>query len=167
MNRYEHLPAIIKSMNLIPSNLAKHVREVHTGGNWTCVNLETILSDITLEEATQKVGGLNSIATLSYHIHYYFREVLKALNGEKLNASDKDSFITPDFKDEEMWNNFKKEITQTGLAFASKVETLDPEMLTTYFEEEKYGSYFRNLVGIIEHTHYHLGQMSLIKKMIR
>ena len=31
---------------------------------------------------------------------------------------------------------------------------------------EKYGNYFRNLTGIIEHLHYHLGQIVLIKKLI-
>ncbi len=35
------------------------------------------------------------------------------------------------------------------------------------FADKKYGSYYRNLQGIIEHTHYHLGQIVLIKKMLR
>jgi len=32
--------------------------------------------------------------------------------------------------------------------------------------EEKYGNYYRNFHGIIEHCHYHLGQIVLIKKML-
>jgi hypothetical protein len=31
----------------------------------------------------------------------------------------------------------------------------------------KYGNYYRNLHGIIEHTHYHLGQIVLIKKLLK
>jgi len=30
----------------------------------------------------------------------------------------------------------------------------------------KYGNYFRNIVGVIEHIHYHLGQIVLIKKIL-
>jgi hypothetical protein len=30
--------------------------------------------------------------------------------------------------------------------------------------EEKYGSVLRNIMGVIEHTHYHLGQIVLLKK---
>ncbi|HAI83731.1 MAG TPA: DUF1572 domain-containing protein, partial [Chitinophagaceae bacterium] len=29
------------------------------------------------------------------------------------------------------------------------------------------GTYYRNILGLIEHTHYHLGQIALIKKIIR
>jgi hypothetical protein len=29
---------------------------------------------------------------------------------------------------------------------------------------EKYGNYYRNIHGIIEHIHYHLGQIVLIEK---
>jgi hypothetical protein len=32
------------------------------------------------------------------------------------------------------------------------------------FQMRKYGTYYRNIHGIIEHTHYHLGQIVLIKK---
>ncbi|MDQ1090003.1 hypothetical protein QE390_004607 [Siphonobacter sp. SORGH_AS 1065] len=35
------------------------------------------------------------------------------------------------------------------------------------FVDEKYGTYYRNLHGMIEHTHYHLGQIVLIKKILR
>lgn len=51
--------------------------------------------------------------------------------------------------------------------FAQEIEKLDELKLYDVFSEEKYGNYFRNLLGIIEHSHYHLGQISLIKKLIR
>ena len=31
---------------------------------------------------------------------------------------------------------------------------------------EKYGTYYRNFHGLIEHAHYHLGQIVLIKKLV-
>ena len=38
-----------------------------------------------------------------------------------------------------------------------------------FFEDmadPKYGSWYRNIHGIIEHAHYHLGQIVLLKKLI-
>ena len=51
--------------------------------------------------------------------------------------------------------------------FAQEIEKLDELKLYEVFSEEKYGNYFRNIVGIIEHAYYHLGQITLIKKMIQ
>jgi hypothetical protein len=38
--------------------------------------------------------------------------------------------------------------------------------LEATFSQKKYGTYYRNLMGVIEHSHYHLGQISLIRKML-
>jgi len=46
------------------------------------------------------------------------------------------------------------------------IEQLPEAKLGEIFSEEKYGTYYRNIHGIIEHTHYHLGQIVLIKKIL-
>ena len=43
---------------------------------------------------------------------------------------------------------------------------MDSSLLAQTFVYEKYGSYLRNIEGVIEHSYYHLGQVSLIRKMI-
>ena len=40
------------------------------------------------------------------------------------------------------------------------------EELSQGFVDEKYGTYSRNIDGMIEHSYYHLGQIVLIKKLI-
>lgn len=50
--------------------------------------------------------------------------------------------------------------------FAGLVEQLPESALWESMSDEKYGNYYRNLHGIIEHTHYHLGQIVLIKKIL-
>lgn len=40
------------------------------------------------------------------------------------------------------------------------------EQLETVFEAEKYGTYRHNIEGTIEHFYCHLGQISLIKKLL-
>ena len=46
------------------------------------------------------------------------------------------------------------------------MEKLSDDKLFDNFADPKYGSYYRNLQGIVEHTHYHLGQIVLLKKII-
>jgi hypothetical protein len=54
-----------------------------------------------------------------------------------------------------------------GEAFTSMIEGFSDERLEEIFLEKRYGSIYRNLHGNMEHMHYHLGQIVLLKKMIR
>ena len=147
--------------------LAKHCRDVHFGGNWTFVNLKDTLADITWQEATSQYQDSNTIATLLFHINYYINPVARVLQGEPLNASDKFSFDCPTITSQEEWEHLIQKALDEAEQFANEIEKLEESKLFEVFSDEKYGNYFRNLLGIIEHTHYHLGQIALIKKMIR
>ncbi len=147
--------------------LAQHFSDVHFGGNWTFVNLKDSLADVTWQEATTKLHDFNTIATLLFHINYYVNPVLKVLQGEPLIASDKYSFDCPPITSNEDWQKLVQKVLDEAELFAQKIEKLDELKLYDVFSEEKYGNYFRNLLGIIEHSHYHLGQITLMKKMLR
>jgi hypothetical protein len=47
------------------------------------------------------------------------------------------------------------------------IARLPTKRLSDTFTDEKYGDYYRNLQGLIEHTHYHLGQIVILKKMLQ
>lgn len=152
-------------MNLT-AQIARHFREVHFGGNWTSVNLKDSLAGITWQQATTKVYSLNTIAALVYHINYYVSAVLKVLEGGPLDAHDKYSFDPPLIQSDEDWEKLLNKTWTDAKKFANLIEQLSESKLENDFSEKKYGSYYRNLHGIIEHTHYHLGQIVLIKKII-
>lgn len=148
------------------AQIAKHFREVYFGGNWTYSNLKENLQDVSFEQATKKTGSINTIATLVYHLHYYVRAVTKVLKGEPLNASDKLSFDCPEFSSQKEWSDFLNTIWLEAEEFALLVEKLPDSILSENIADPKYGIYYRNLHGIIEHTHYHLGQIAVLKKLI-
>jgi len=50
--------------------------------------------------------------------------------------------------------------------FVTLIEQLPESKPGEIFTDEKYGNYYRNIHGIIEHTLYHLGQIVLIKKIL-
>ena len=146
--------------------IAKHLKEVCSGGNWTSVNLKDTLAGITWQQATTQVYGLNTIATLVYHAGYYMSAVLKVLEGEPLVAKDSLSFDHPPITSQDDWEQLVNKCLADGAQFASLIEQLPDSILGSSFTGEKYGSYYRNLHGIIEHTHYHLGQIVIIKKIL-
>jgi len=152
-------------MNL-SAQIAKHFKDVHFGGNWTSVNLKQTLADVTWQQATTKIYSLNTIATLVFHINYYVSAVLKVLQGGPLDAHDKYSFDLPPIQNQENWEKLLNKMWTEAEDFGILVEQLPEGKLGETFFEEKYGNYYRNLHGIIEHTHYHLGQIVLIKKIL-
>ncbi|MEO9531767.1 MAG: DinB family protein [Crocinitomicaceae bacterium] len=150
----------------LPSSLAKNYRDLHFGGNWTVTNLKEVLSEINFETAQTKIEGFNTIAALTFHIHYFTKVTLEVLEGKPLNAHDKYSYDVPNFNNEQEWRGFLNQYWTEAKRFADLVEALDDNQLFEVFSEEKYGNYYRNISGIIEHGHYHLGQIVILNKMI-
>ncbi|MES2656643.1 MAG: DUF1572 domain-containing protein [Bacteroidota bacterium] len=150
----------------LTKQIAKHVRDVHFGGNWTTSNLKDNLAGVTWQQATTQVYSFNTIATLVFHVNYYVSAVLKVLQGEALEAHDKFSFDCPPIQSQTDWEKLQQKVWTDAETFAILIEQLPESKLLDFFSDEKYGNYFRNLHGIIEHTHYHLGQIALIKKIV-
>jgi hypothetical protein len=152
-------------MNLT-AQIAKHLREVHFGGNWTSSNLKDNLANVTWQQATTEVYSFNTIATLVYHMNYYISAVLKVLQGEPLQASDKYSFDFPPILSGEDWGKLLDKTWSDAESFATLIEQMPENKLWEDFSDKKYGNYYRNIHGIIEHCHYHVGQIVLIKKIV-
>ncbi len=86
--------------------------------------------------------------------------------GGTLEIKDKFSFDFEPITSQKDWEDFLSKFWNDSEKFAILVESMSPETLHNFFSEEKYGSYFRNIDAMIEHSYYHLGQIVLIKKMI-
>ncbi|MBL7950876.1 MAG: DinB family protein [Flavobacteriales bacterium] len=149
------------------TTIATHFRDVHFGGNWTWVNLRDTLKDVTMEEALHQREGFNTIAMLAFHINYFVDAVLKVLEGGPLDAHDKFSFTHPPIDNEADWQRLLDKMWSDAERFATLVEQLPDDRLHTDMADPKYGTWYRNLTGIIEHSHYHLGQIVILKKLLR
>jgi hypothetical protein len=153
-------------MNL-SSQIAKHFREVHVGGNWTWSNYKDQLADVTWEQALKQVDSFNTIAVLTFHHGYFVNAVLKVFKGEPLNSHDKDSFAHPPINSQEDWQSMVTQLLSKAEELAGFIEKTPTEKWEDIFVKEKYGNYYRNVHGMIEHAHYHLGQIALIKKLVQ
>lgn len=50
---------------------------------------------------------------------------------------------------------------------ANALENLRLDPLNKFFCSDKYGSYCDNIIEMIEHSRYHLGQIKLLAKLLR
>lgn len=150
----------------LPKQLAKHIRGVYFGGNWTSVNLTDTLADVSWQQASQKIGDLNTIVALAHHINYYVAGVSQVLEGGSLDIRDKYSFAHPTIESAEDWNVFRAKLRMDGERFAALIEQLPAENVWANMADPKYGNWFANLQGITEHCHYHLGQIRILKKLL-
>lgn len=155
-------------MGILSKNLSKHFLNVHFGDNWTITHSKELLTDISWNESIQEVKELNTIATLTYHIFYFVDALTDVLEGRPLTSNDKFSFDHPPINSQEDWDRLVSKSLGKIDHCCELISKLDEEQIWSDFAgTEKYGNYFRNIVGIIEHTHYHLGQIAIIKKLIR
>jgi uncharacterized damage-inducible protein DinB len=147
--------------------IANRLQEVLLDGRWIAnTNYKAQITDISWKQAIQKVGSLNSIAALTFHINYYLDGLLNVFNGGTLDIRDKYSFELPPIESEEDWLKLVHSFLANAESFVQQVAQMPDTKLAEAFVDEKYGSYARNLEGVIEHSYYHLGQVSLIKKML-
>lgn len=148
--------------------LASRLREVLLDGHWIAnTNYKAIIQSVDWLESTQKVTNLNSIAALTFHIYYYLIGLIKAFETDKLEISDRYSFDMPEIKSAADWAKLVADFLQNAEAFASLIEQMNEQLLDQPFIDRKYGTVHRNIEGVIEHAYYHLGQMSLLKKLIK
>ena len=152
-------------MNLA-AQIASQFREVQLNGTWIATNLKKELTEITWQQATTKIGSLNTIADLAYHINYYIAGVNQVLKGGTLDIRDKYSFDRPPIESQADWEQLLAKIWKDAEVFAQLVEQLSDAQLAAGFVKAEYGNYLRNILGMIEHSYYHLGQIVLLKKLI-
>lgn len=149
------------------SQLAKRFREVMLDGLWIAnTNFKDQLKDISLEQAIKKVGSLNSISMLTFHIDYYIAGLINVFEGGDLEIRDQFSFDLPSIESQEKWEELLHKLWNDSEKFAVLLEQMPDYKMNEVFVDKKYGTYLRNIDGMIEHAYYHLGQITLIKKLL-
>ncbi len=147
--------------------LASRLREVFLNGRWIAnTNFKEQLESISWQQATTKIENLNTIALLTFHINYYLDGILSAFYTGSLDIRDKFSFDMPSIESDADWKKLLNTFLENAEKFANHIEQLKDSDFDHYFIEEKYGNFYRNIEGVIEHSYYHLGQISLLRKLI-
>ncbi|MFN8338961.1 MAG: DUF1572 domain-containing protein [Saprospiraceae bacterium] len=148
--------------------ISKQLKDLFISGQWvgTNLNLKAQLDDVNFEMALTKYESLNTIALLAFHINYYLEGVINVFEGGTLDIKDKYSYEMPPINTSAEWDTLRSNIYNNAENFVDLVEQMPLSQLDEPFTDEKYGTYLRNLIGMLEHSYYHLGQIVLIKKLL-
>jgi hypothetical protein len=135
-------------------------------GNWTDIFLDDVIADVTYEEAIAVPPGItNTIAMLVYHIKFYNDVVRLRLAGEEPVVGAANGFDVA-INNDATWQQLKADCIESFKMIADDIKALPDEKL---WEQTKPGgdSFYKNFHGLAEHGHYHLGEIVLLKKIIR
>ncbi|WP_412984179.1 DUF1572 domain-containing protein [Pontimicrobium sp. IMCC45349] len=148
--------------------LATRFRDLFLEGKWIAnTNYKETLLNINWNQATTKVKSLNTIALLTQHINYYIEGVLQVFEGGNLTIKDKYSFDFKSISSQQEWEALLNTFFTNTENFANHLEVMSNQKLNENFVKKEYGNYLRNIEAMIEHGYYHLGQINLIKKLIK
>jgi uncharacterized damage-inducible protein DinB len=151
----------------ITHEIAAHIRDCFDGENWTDVNICDTLKDVSWQQAQQHTpASQNTIASLLHHIYYWNGIMMQRIEGINPSVPDSNGFNIGELKNENDWNALKEKTQQSFKQLANAVENFPEEKL---FETSPAGrsSYYKNFQGIVEHAHYHLGQIVILKKLLQ
>lgn len=151
----------------IPEAIARHVLDAHEGNNWTEVDLVHTLQDITLAEAVARtLASPNTIAGLVRHLTFWNRVMARRAHGLPTEVGPANGFDGPELRTEADWAELQADNLRSAHELAAAIRSFDASRLEAAILPD-YGSAYKNLQGTVEHIHYHLGQVVLLKNLVR
>ncbi|RNI35777.1 DinB family protein [Hanamia caeni] len=147
--------------------IAAHLQEAFEGNNWSDVNVKDTLDGITFRQATHVTNASpNTIAALLYHMTFYNKAIKQRLQGIEPEISAANGFDLQPITSEHDWVQLKKNAFDTVNELASAIRDFPDERLPEESPVGK-GSFYKKLQGVIEHNYYHLGQIVILKNLIK
>lgn len=154
-------------MDLI-AHIAEHILEVYEGDNWTEVTVKKTLSDVSLREATTiSHASPNTIASIIFHMRFYNDIILQRCRGiaPGIDATT-NGFNVHALTSQDEWEALKEDCGNSFKALHSEVVHMHESHLWDTSPNAN-SPIFKQLIGITEHNYYHLGQIVIIKNLIR
>ena len=153
-------------MSKLTNEIARHMCEIHFGNNWSDSSMLEVLKDVTWEQALKTpIPNANSIAVLVFHMNFYLDYVHRNFKNEFLTFEQADTFNAPALQSDADWQALLQKTWVDAEAFAQTVEQIPVEQLHIVIPPRN-NSFYKNTHGVVEHNHYHLGQIVLLKKLL-
>lgn len=148
-------------------HISQHILDVYEGGNWTESNMIAALKDVTVSEAALVTAATdNSIAALVHHLTIWNRVMVQRIKGIDIQLTDLNGFDVPVIVTETEWQNLQADSLKSVHELAQAIRSFDNDLLEQPILPS-HSSAYKNLFGSSEHIHYHLGQIVLLKQLIR
>ncbi len=160
-------------MNPVIEKLIAELNKPILGDPWYGWNFEKVLGQIDYRRAFKKADlNVHSIAEIALHIYAWIEEVSSRLEGNMAKLPLVGDWPPVEKETKEYWNEIVGNIISSHKKLIELVKTFpfeDFEKLVGNNRELELGTglTFREmLVGLMEHNVYHLGQISLLNKIL-
>lgn len=158
-------------MNSVIYSLISQLEDIHHGNNWIGLNFEKMIDPLNEEEFFFSPDGFHSVAEILSHLTVWRNEsLLKIQTGE---GSITDSDPTNWKNNSELMGIGKSSIIEAYYDSLEKLLRLlsdknDDFLNETYYDTDfkAYHSFSFLLYGMLHHDLYHLGQLSMLVKII-
>ena len=149
------------------SLIAQHLLDVYEGNNWTDVCLAGVLKDVTLQEATALTSASpNTLASILHHLAFWNRVMVQRIKGDYVHINEQNGFNLPPLQTEEDWVQLQVDGNVSAHQLAIAILNFDDSKLQEPLTSGGASAY-KNMQGAVEHVHYHLGQMMILKKLVK
>lgn len=151
--------------------LTKEYTDFYQGIPWYGRNFSQIVEDITDGEALAFAGNGQSIAQLLCHMIKWRKSLtIRLLGNTEFRASDQDPDNWPaqNTLNAEVWKQAKLEFGELQETIIAELGKRKDSFLDELFVPGNARYTYRYLIiGVIQHDIYHLGQISLMKQLLR
>lgn len=150
--------------------LTGKIEKVYSGNPWYGNSIKSVLKDIDPKTAfTKAARNVHTIAELVAHIIAWREFVISKIKGDSdFKITQKLSFDWKriDRNEKTAWKNLLNALEKNQHEILTTLKKLDDDFLELHVSRRRYNIEFL-IEGGIQHDIYHLGQISLLKKMIK
>ncbi|MET1054251.1 MAG: DinB family protein [Pedobacter sp.] len=149
----------------IQSLIAQHLLEVYNGGNWTENSIKEVLEDVSVKAAeTVTAASPNRISAIVHHLTYWNNIMVLRIRAESTDIPETNGFDAPILETQEDWDRLRALNLESARLLSAEILNFEPQDITQPILPG-YSSVYKSLHGCIEHTYYHLGQITIIKNL--
>lgn len=163
---FPFLPYYFYTMEEI-SRTKKLFEDLYDGDNWIGITLWGVLSDITSEQAAQRINSTgNTIWEITNHLIQWRENVMQRVQGKTLTTPEHNYFEPVTDTSKKAWQQTLKQLKRSQDQWLELLRHFKPENLEKVYAPNQL-TYFEHIQGILQHDAYHLGQIVLLTKQIQ
>ncbi len=142
----------------------KLFEDLYNGNPWIDVNLFSVLSQISANQASKKIlPHLNSIWEMANHLISWRMNVLQRVQGKIMKAPENNYFSPIEDTCESAWSDTVDRLQESQQQWIDFLKTFKEEDFDEIYTGNNM-TYYDHIHGIIQHDAYHLGQIVLLTK---
>jgi uncharacterized damage-inducible protein DinB len=139
---------------------------LYNGEPWIGVNILGTLENISAKQAAIKIAGdRNSIWEITNHIISWRLNVLQRVKGKTMVSPDNNYFEPVTDQSAAAWKNTLEQLKISQQEWIDFLKTFSENDFEKIYPKNGM-TYYENIHGIIQHDAYHLGQITLLSKLV-